>query len=194
MKKFISLVMVLAMMLTLLVGCGGNETAPVTTDAPAAEVPATALEILEKVWADYSDDEKFAIVGGNIEAGIMDAPGSYDMAYAENMTYNLLIPAEQLSNITEAASMIHMMNANTFTCGVFRLAEGVAAADFGAAMQTAVQGNMWMCGFPETLLIKNISDAYVLVAFGVNDAMGPFATHFNAVYPAAVTLVDEPIA
>ena len=194
MKKFISLVMVLAMMLTLLVGCGGNETAPATTDAPAAEVPATALEILEKVWADYSDDEKFAIVGGNIEAGIMDAPGSYDMAYAENMTYNLLIPAEQLSNITEAASMIHMMNANTFTCGVFRLAEGVAAADFGSAMQAAVQGNMWMCGFPETLLIKNIGDAYVLVAFGVNDAMGPFATHFNAVYPAAVTLVDEPIA
>ena len=191
MKKLIAMIMALAMMLTMFAGCGKEKPAETV---PAQELPASALEILETVWAKYADDEKFAIVGGNIEAGIMDAPGSYDMAYAENMTYNLLIPAEQLSNITEAASMIHMMNANTFTCGVFRLAEGVAAADFGAAMQAAVQGNMWMCGFPETLLIKNIGDAYVLVAFGVNDAMGPFTTHFNAVYPAAVTLVDEPIA
>ena len=193
MKKFISLVMVLAMMLTLLVGCGGNETAPVTTDAPAAEVPATALEILEKVWADYSDDEKFAIVGGNIEAGIMDAPGSYDMAYAENMTYNLLIPAEQLSNITEAASMIHMMNANTFTCGVFRLADGVAAADFAAAMEAAVMSNQWMCGFPETLVIAEI-DGHVLVAFGINDAMNPFQTHLAEAFAGASVLYNEPIA
>ena len=90
--------------------------------------------------------------------------------------------------------MIHMMNANTFTCGVFRLAEGVSAADFGSAMQAAVQGNMWMCGFPDTLLIKNIAGEYVLVAFGVNDAMTPFETHFSAVYPNAETLVNEPIA
>ena len=196
MKKFLSVVMVLAMMLTMLAGCGSSNAGETTaaTGAPAVEIPATALEILENVWADYADDEKFSVIGGNIEAGIMDAPGSYDMAYAENMTYNLLIPAEQITNVTEAASMIHMMNANTFTCGVFRLAEGVSAADFGSAMQTAVQGNQWMCGFPETLLIKSIGGVYVLVAFGLNDAMTPFETHLAAAYPEAETLVNEPIA
>lgn len=192
MKKFVSIFLAAALALTMLAACGGN-SAEETTAAPAVEVPASALEILETVWADYAEEEKFPVIGGSMAAPVDGAPGSYDIA-DENITYNLLIPADQLANVTEAASMIHMMNANTFTCGVFKLAEGVSASDFGAAMQTAVQGNMWMCGFPETLLIKDIAGAYVLVAFGVNDAMTPFETHFSAVYPDAETLVNEPIA
>ena len=190
MKKAIALTMALAMMLTLFAGCAKEE--PVET-APAQQLPASALEILETVWADYAEDEKFAVIGGNIEANIMDAPGNYDLTYAENMTWNLLVPADQIPNITEAASMIHMMNANNFTCGVFKLTEGVTAADFGAAMKDAVLGNQWMCGFPETLLIRNFGDTYVLVAFGINDVMTPFETHLTAVYPDMETIANEPI-
>ena len=190
MKKLMLCILALALVLA---GCGNAAPAETETTAPAVEAPATALEILETVWASYGDDEKFAIVGGNIEAGIMDAPGNYDMAYAENMTYNLLVPAEQLANVAEAASMIHMMNANTFTCGVFRLAEGVSAADFGGAMKNAVLSNQWMCGFPDRLLISDIAGQYVLVAFGINDAMTPFANHLAESYPGAQTLADEAI-
>ena len=190
MKKAIALTMALTMMLTLFAGCGKSE--PVET-APAQQLPASALEILETVWADYAEDEKFAVIGGNIEANIMDAPGNYDLTYAENMTWNLLVPADQIANITEAASMIHMMNANNFTCGVFKLAEGVNAADFGAAMKDAVLGNQWMCGFPDTLLIRNFGDTYALVAFGINDAMTPFEAHLTAVYPDMETIANEPI-
>ena len=89
--------------------------------------------------------------------------------------------------------MIHMMNANTFTCGVFKLADGVTAADFGAAMKDAVLNNQWMCGFPETLLIRNFGDTYVLVAFGVNDAMTTFEQHLSAAYPGMETIASEPI-
>ena len=192
MKKLTATVLAFVLVLTLFAGCGKEK--PAETTAPAVELPATALEILENVWAAYGDDEKFAIVGGNIEANIMDAPGNYDMAYAENMTWNLLVPEAQLANITEAASMIHMMNANTFTCGVFRLAEGVTAADFGAAMKDAVLGNQWMCGFPDSVLIRNMGDTYVLVAFGVNDAMTPFEQHLTEVYPDMQTIASEPIA
>ena len=190
MKKITALALALVMMLTLFAGCGKKE--PVET-APQQQLPASALEILEKVWADYADEEKFAIVGGNIEANIMDAPGAYDLAYAENMTWNLLVPADRIGDVAEAASMIHMMNANTFTCGAFKLAEGVTAADFGAAMQSAIQGNQWMCGFPDRMLIQSFGDSYVVVAFGINDAMTPFETHMKAVYPDAVTLYSENI-
>ena len=85
------------------------------------------------------------------------------------------------------------MNANTFTCGVFRLAEGANAADFGEAMRSAVQNNMWMCGFPDDLLICNLGDAYVLVAFGNADAMTVFGDHLLAAYPAFETMYSEPI-
>lgn len=190
MKKFTVIALALAMMLTLFAGCGKAEPAETV---PAQELPASALEILETVWANYADEEKFSVVGGNIEANIMDAPGNYDLTYAENMTWNLLVPAERIGDVAEAASMIHMMNANTFTCGVFKLADGVTAADFGAAMKDAVLNNQWMCGFPETLLIRNFGDTYVLVAFGVNDAMTPFEQHLSAAYPGMETIASEPI-
>lgn len=88
--------------------------------------------------------------------------------------------------------MIHMMNANTFTCGVFKLT-GTTAADFGAVMHDAVQNNQWMCGFPDKMLIGSFGDGYVLVAFGVNDAMTPFETHLAAAYPGMQTLYSEAI-
>lgn len=190
MKRLMTIVLALAMMMTLFAGCGKAKKPAETV--PAQELPASALEILETVWAAYGDDEKFPVVGGNIEANVMDAPGNYDMAYAENMTWNLLVPADKLGNITEAASMIHMMNANTFTCGVFKI-EGISAADFGAAMKNAVLNNQWMCGFPETLLIRSFGDTYVLVAFGLNDAMTPFEKHLTESYPGMETIASEPI-
>ena len=190
MKKLTVIVLALAMMMTLFAGCG--KAKPEET-VPAQQMPASALEILETVWASYGDEEKFPIIGGNIEANIMDAPGNYDMTYAENMTWNLLVPSDQIANVTEAASMIHMMNTNTFTCGAFKLAEGVAAADFGAAMQQAIQSNQWMCGFPDSLLIQSFGDTYVVVAFGMTDAMTSFENHMKTAYPGFETLYSESI-
>ena len=190
MKKFVSVILALTLVLSL-AACGGK-TAQETETVPAQELPASALEILETVWAEYAEEEKFPIIGGSMAAPVDNAPGSFDLA-DENITYNLLIPAEQLANVTEAASMIHMMNTNTFTCSAFKLAEGVTAADFGAAMKDAVMNNQWMCGFPDSMLIRSIGDAYVVVAFGVNDAMTPFETHLTAAYPGMETIASETI-
>ena len=132
-------------------------------------------------------------MGGNPEAMNMEGPGVWDPAYAEGMTYSLLIPAEQMDNVAEAASMIHMMNANTFTCGVVQLAEGADAKAFAGVMREAVQNNRWMCGFPEKLIIAVIGGEYVLTAFGVNDAMTPFEGYPNAAYADAEIAYNEAI-
>lgn len=190
MKKILSMILALTCVFSM-TACGGSTQE--TGGVPAQPEPASALEVLETIWADYSEEEKFAVIGGSLAAPVDGAPGGYDLA-DENISYNLLIPAEQLGNVTEAASMIHMMNANTFTGAVYKLSGGVGAADFAAAMQTAIQNNQWMCGFPDQLLISAYGDVYVLVAFGVNDAMTPFTEHFQAVYPGFETLVSEPIA
>ena len=195
MKKIISLVLVCVMMLSL-AACGTKtptETTPATTEAPAVTVESS-LAVLESIWNLYGEDEKFAVIGGNMESPVDGAPGNYDMAYAENLTWNLLVPADQLANIDEAATMIHMMNANTFTCGVVHLTEGTDAAAFAQVMRDAIQGNMWMCGFPETLTVAVIGGEYVLIAFGVNDAMNPFMTHFNEAYADANILFNEAVA
>ena len=194
MKKIISLILAGVMVLGL-AACGTK--APAETNAPETTAPAVTVEsslaVLEDIWALYGDDEKFAVIGGNMEAPEDGAPGNYDMAYAENLTWNLLVPADQLANIDQAATMIHMMNANTFTCGVVHLTGGADAAAFAQVMRDAIQGNQWMCGFPETLVIASIGD-YVLIAFGVNDAMTPFMNHFAEAYPEVQVLVNEAIA
>ena len=191
MKKIVSLLMVCAMLLTMAAcGAGNNEN----NDNGNVNVPASALEVLENIWANYGDDEKFAVIGGNMESPVDGAPGNYDMAYAEGLTWNLLVPAEALASVDQAATMIHMMNANTFTAGVVHLVEGTDAAAFAETMRNAVQGNQWMCGFPETLVIAVIGGEYVLVAFGVNDAMNPFQTHLATAYADAEVLYNEAIA
>ena len=194
MKKIISLVLAAVMVLSMAACNGANNETPDETQAPAANVPGSALEILENIWNAYGEDEKFAVIGGNMEAPVDGAPGNYDMAYAENLTWNLLVPADQLANVDQAATMIHMMNANTFTSGVVHMAAGADAAAFAAAMREAVQSNRWMCGFPETLVIAVIGGEYVLVAFGVNDAMNPFQTHLAEAYADAEVLYNEPVA
>ena len=190
MKKIVSIILALSLTLCL-AACGGRAETTPTTELVPVENPASALEILETVWADYAEDEKFSVIGGDMANPVDGAPGSYNIA-DENISYSLLIPAEQLGFVTEAASMIHMMNANTFTCAAFKLT-GTTAADFGAAMKEAILGNQWMCGFPDSLHIRAIGDQYVIVAFGVNDAMGPFETHLAAAYPGAEIIASEPI-
>jgi len=190
MKKFISAILALTLMLGL-TACGGN-SAQETEGVSAQELPASALEILETVWAQYAEEEKFPIIGGSMTAPVDNAPGSFDLA-DEGLNYLLLVPGDQTANITEAASMIHMMNTNTFTCAAFKLADGVAAADFGAAMKDAVLNNQWMCGFPDRLLIRGFGDSYVVMAFGVNDAMDPFEKNLTAAYPGMETIASETI-
>lgn len=155
--------------------------------------PASSQEILENIWAGYTEDEKVPVIGGNMGSIVENAPGNFDMAYAEEMTYMLLVPADQLMSVTDAASMVHMMNANTFTAGVFHMAEDVITEEFAAAMQNSVQNNQWVCGFPETLVIATVGNEYVVMAFGVNDTITSFRNHLTEAYPEAVILYNEAI-
>ena len=208
MKKIVSLALVAVLALSL-VACGTGKPAettapettvvPETTVAPEAETQAPtastgALAVLENIWNQYGEGEKFAVIGGNMESPVDGAPGNYDMAYAENLTWNLLIPEAEIANVAEAATMIHMMNANTFTCGAVRLAEGADVEAFANTMRDAIQNNQWMCGFPENLTIAVIDGEYVLIAFGVNDAMTPFKAHLAQAYADAEILFNEAIA
>lgn len=213
MKKIVSLALAGVMMLSL-AACGNGKpaetnapetTAPIeTTVAPETTAPeaetqapaasAGAVAVLENIWNLYGEDEKFAVIGGNMESPVDGAPGNYDLAYAENLTWNLLVPEDQIANVAEAATMIHMMNANTFTSGVVRLAEGTDTAAFAQVMRDAIQNNQWMCGFPETLTVAVVEGEYVLIAFGVNDAMNPFMTHFAEAYAEAEILFNEAVA
>lgn len=184
MKKIIAMLLALTLAMGL-VACG-------TGSAGAKEdVPASALEILENVWGKYAEDEKFFVMGGDMNNMVNGAPGKFDVADTDGMTYTLLVPADQVANVDDAASVVHGMLTNNFTCGVFHVAD---AAAFAKAMQENVMGNQWMCGMPERLIVEVIGGEYVLMAFGITDAMTTFAAHLAEAYPNASVVCDQPLA
>ena len=65
MKKLISAILALTLVLGL-TACGGNTAKETEPTSPAQEMPASALEILENVWAQYADEEKFPVIGGSM--------------------------------------------------------------------------------------------------------------------------------
>ena len=189
MKKIFALLLATVMILSM-AACGKNEpteTTPATTEPTA--VAASALEILETVWAQFGEDEKFFVMGGDFENMVDGAPGAVNVAGVDFLTGNLIVPEAETANITEAAAMTHGMNANTFTCAAYAVADVQAFAD---AMKTAIQGNHWMCGFPEKLVIADV-DGFVVVMFGHGDAVNPFLTNLQTAYPTTNVLVEEAI-
>ena len=192
MKKLITLCLALIMVLSM-AACGSKNTeTPTEPENTPVEVPASALEILETVWALYGDDEKFPVMGGDANNMVDGAPGAFGLEDADMATYQLLVPAEQLANIDEAASLFHGMMLNNFTCGVFHVTGN--AQDFAKALVDAVKTNQWMCGMPETMQVSVIGGEYVLMAFGINDAMTPFEAKLAEAYPAAETVASGPVA
>ena len=202
MKKFIAMLLALVMVMSM-AACasnnGGETTTAATTTAPQVDAPASALEILNTVWGAYADDQKFASMGGTPQVDaegfpiLNEGPGAVETTDTDTLTYTLLIPADLQASITDAASLVHMMNANTFTCGVYRLAAGTDVDAFATTMRDTVQSNQWFCGFPEQLIITVIGGEYVLVAFGNGEIMNTFNGHLTAGYPDAVSKYAEAI-
>ncbi len=195
MKKLIALLLAAMFVMSAFAACtGSNEpagTEGTTEGTTAPAVTETSTQVLENIWNAVAEDSKFFVMGGNVENVVDGKPGEYNMEYAENLTYNLLIPADQLANVTEVGFVQHGMIANNFTAGVVRVTSDVKA--FADVMRDAIKGNMWMCDFPETLVIAQISDDQVLVSFGINDAMNPFVAGLNAAYANAEILYNEPV-
>ena len=198
MKKIITMMLALAMVLTM-AACGQKtpvetnapETQAPETTAPAVEVPGSALEILENVWALFGDDEKFPVMGGDYEAMVSDAPGAVNVATPDFLVGTLLVPETETANVTEAASLVHGMMLNNFTCGVFRVSGDAAA--FADAMYGKISTNPWMCGMPEKMVIAIVGGEYVLAMFGVNDAVNPFETKLAEAYTGLEVKYSEAI-
>lgn len=189
MKKIIAMLLVLTMAMGL-IACGNTAGGNETTTTPVVK-PASALEILEKTWAAFPEDKKFFSMGGDFQNMVDNAPGAYNLQ-DEGMTATLLVPEDQIANLDEAASLVHGMNLNNFTCGAFHVTGDVDA--FVTAMYNKISTNPWICGFPEKLIIAVVGGEYVVACFGINDAMTPFETAFTATYPDAQLKYNEALA
>ena len=160
-------------------------------DKPAAAVD-DALTILNAIWNTYSDEEKFPAAGGDSEHAVDGAPGSFDVSNADSLSYQLTFPADDASLIDSAASLVHMMNLNTFTCGAFHVADANNVARLADDLRTTIQAKHWMCGFPDKLVIVTVGQS-VLSVYGNEELVNTFRDKLLASYSAATAVYDEAI-
>ncbi len=209
MKKLITLLLVLTMVLSM-AACAsetpdtdGNENETTETTEPV-DHSAAANEILQNIWALYPEDEQFPVTGGNMEYHIEqmekdenymppNGPGVYDMAYAENLPYLLYIPEAEMANVDAAATMTHAMLGNNFSSGVVHVKAGTDVTAMANAIKENLAQTQWICGTPDQMLIAVVGGEYVLVAFGINDAMNPFVTRVGEAYPDAEVIYSGSI-
>ena len=171
------------------------------TETPKAETPAEdkpaaavddALTILNAIWNTYSDEEKFPAAGGDSEHAVDGAPGSFDASNADSLSYLLTFPADDASLIDSAASLVHMMNLNTFTCGAFHVADANNVARLADDLRTTIQAKRWMCGFPDKLVIVTVGQS-VFSVYGNEELVNTFRDKLLASYPTAAAVYDEAI-
>lgn len=178
------------------------------TDAPETEEPeaqpvepaqpteiTSALELLNGVWALYAEDDKFPAAGGDYsEENMTDgAPGRVGLDDADSVEYLLSFPAADVEKVSDAASLIHMMNTNTFTCGAFRLTDVEEMETVAADVKEYVLAKHWMCGFPDKLVIYSVGE-YLVEIFGLQEQVDTFCENLSAAWPDAVMISEDPIA
>lgn len=190
MKKLISLTICAALCLGLFAGCGKQET-PAATEGTSAPAYATALDALTAVWYTFPEDDRFPAAGGDEAHDTMDGPGVFDInAYGETFRYQILVDDELMGKLTgDAATLIHMMNTNTFCSAAMRVAEGTDVSAFAEHYKEIVQANHWMCGFPDTVVVLNLGEL-IFTAYGADDLIQLFKSGAQSL--GATLLVEAP--
>lgn len=183
MKKTV-IFLLTAMTIFTLAGCGNGQDVSdggqgVPQDSQEAEAPryAEALDVLNEVLGGYAEEERFAIYGGDQENAVMDAPGKFDVSKTEELEYTLSLPEELFDDIDDAASMVHMMNANMFTGAVYHLKDSADLDGFADAVKSHILEKQWMCGQPDTLIVIDVDGRYVITAYGNEELIQIFKNH-----------------
>ena len=156
---------------------------------PESGETVTAVKILTKIWDAIPEEEKFFAIGGDMENMIDGAPGACALD-PEYLTAILRVPADQVDKVTEAASLVHGMNASYFTCGAFRVTGDPAV--FAEAMRDSIAGNPRRSVTADKQYVAVIDD-YVVACFGTGAAMDPFEDAVEDTHPDADIIYNEQI-
>jgi len=163
MKKFLSVMLVLTMVLSM-AACGGKKNQE--TEAPALSVSGTMEELLNKTI----EQRPVEFMGGVIPVDLTDS--TEDGLWAIK-SYTGLDSAEK---ITEAAAFEPMMGSMAFSMVMVRLAEGADAKAVAEAMKSGIDTRKWICVEADDLKVAGFGDVVMLIM--VNSDSGMTAQSF----------------
>lgn len=181
MKKIVMTILT-GMLIISLTACGDKKT---------SKEYASAVDVLKMV-SETGKEIEFPYIGGDFEHAKEDEPGIFDIDKKDELP-NLGLPESEFDHIEEAASMMHMMNANIFTSAVYKIKDDVKIDPFVDNVKNELSGRQWLCGAPEKMLIMKVSDEYVLTAFGEEKVLDEFKAKAVKALDGAKISVEAPI-
>ena len=188
MKKILAIVLALTVVLVAFAACGGEKT-PDASEAPAF---ADATDVLTKIFATYTEENKFPVGGGDEANMSMEAPAKYDHTLTDELNDIAALPASQSENIEDAATALNMMMSNNFTGAAYLLKEGADATVFADDYKAELANRQWMCGMPEKYVVVKTGN-YVVTAYGLTVVIDYFKTQ-ALTFDGAEVLVEGDIA
>lgn len=194
MKKLTALLLALTLAFSM-TACGGakSEDSSSVSDAEATDDTAgkEAVDILNDVWAKFGEEEAFAAVGGYYDHMVENEAGTAKDAEGDTLDQMFGFPSASADLIDDAASLIHMMNANNFTAAAYHVADAAEMESLAEAMKDNILNRQWMCGFPDGLVIYSVGSNYLVSAFGSQMNIDNFGTHLTETFGSAALLYEE---
>ena len=102
------------------------------------------------------------------------------------------VPLAHLDKLEQGASLCHLMNGNLLTATVFRLAKNADAAKIARDWRWELQHSYWVAGQPNRLLLAQVENSFLLMAFGSREQMQTLRKKLRTACQSTV-LFDEPI-
>ena len=158
MKKIVSVVLVLTLMLSL-AACGGKKEEETTQ--PALSVAGTMEELLNKTI----EERPVEFMGGVIPVDLTDS--SEEGLWALK-SYTGLDSAAQ---ITEAAAFEPMMGSMAFSMVMVRLAEGADSKSVAESMKSGIDTRKWICVEADDLKVAGFGDVVMLIMVNSDSGM-----------------------
>jgi len=180
MKKIISIILA-SLTVFALSACAASSKVDVTD----------STELLSSVWSLYDDSEVFPVLGGDYENQTDGTPGTVGLSDPTVADSILGLPVDQAELIDNAASVVHAMNANTFTAGAYKLKDASDQQQFAVALKENLMDRQWMCGFPDKLVILSVGDEYVISAFGEATNVETFKEKVTEAFEMAKVMHEE---
>lgn len=191
MKKLVAILLCATIGISV-IGCGDKKEPE--NGAGTASKYESALDVLTTVADAYAEDQKFPMAGGDSENMSTEGPAAFDISKTEELTTSLTLPESEIKHIDDAASLVHMMNANIFTGAAYHLTDDADMKDFSKAVEESVLSKQWICGMPDTLVILKADDEYVVTAYGEAEIMETFKENAEASLDGSEVILETSVS
>ena len=162
MKKLISMLLALVMVLSL-AACGGNNTSATEapTEAPAVKVEGTMEELLNKVI----EIQPVEFMGMAMALDLTDTSED-GLWMVKNYT-----GLDNADSITEAAFYEPMMGSIPYSMVMVRTAEGADVKAVAEGMKNGIDQRKWICVEADDLQVVSYGDVVMLIMVGSDTGM-----------------------